>query len=80
MTVLRAGDLYSRVLERYKVEGASIHRVRWLVLIEVTSTSLLVSPAYAAGFMEEEVRRSWDEYHSKRADKTMLDLVPPTDF
>lgn len=79
-TVLRGGDLYSQVLERYKAEGANINRVRWLVLIEVTSTSPLVSPAYAAGFTEEEVRRLWEEYHAKRADKTVLDLIPPTDF
>jgi uncharacterized protein len=79
-TVLNGGDLFSQVLGRYKAEGADISRVRWAVLIDVTSASPLVSPAYAAGLTEEDVRRLWEEYYAKSTQKIVLDLVPPNDF
>jgi predicted pyridoxine 5'-phosphate oxidase superfamily flavin-nucleotide-binding protein len=79
-TVYHAGPLYFQALERYKVDGADIRRVRAIVLIEVQHAAPLVSPVYGAGFSEAEVRQLWDEYHKKRADKTVLDLKPPSDF
>jgi predicted pyridoxine 5'-phosphate oxidase superfamily flavin-nucleotide-binding protein len=79
-TVYHAGPLYFQALDRYKAEGADIRRVRAVVLIEVLHAAPLVSPAYGAGFPEEEVRRLWEEYYSKRADKTVVDLTPPSDF
>lgn len=79
-TVINEGNLFSQVLERYKAEGADIRRVRWVVLIDVTSASPLTSPIYAAGFTEEEVRGLWEEYHAKCTQKTVLDLVPPIEF
>jgi uncharacterized protein len=79
-TALRGGDLYSQVLDRYKAEGADISRVRWVVLIDVTGTSPLVSPVYSAGLTEEDVRRLWEEYYAKGTQKAVLDLIPPTDF
>jgi predicted pyridoxine 5'-phosphate oxidase superfamily flavin-nucleotide-binding protein len=79
-TVFHAGPLYFQALDRYKAEGADIRRIRAVVLIEVLHATPLVSPAYAAGFGEDEVRRLWEEYYSKAADKTVLDLTPPCDF
>jgi uncharacterized protein len=79
-SVLHAGDLYFKVLEHYKAEGADVRRVRAIVMIEVTAAQALVSPAYADGFSEEEVRRLWEEFHAKASEKTVLDLTPPTDF
>jgi hypothetical protein len=32
------------------------------------------------GLTEDEVRRLWEEYHSKSIEKTVLDLIPPNDF
>lgn len=78
--VLHGGELYFKVLEHYKSEGADIRRVRAVVLIEVTHASPLVSPAYKDGFTEEEVRRLWEEYHARLEKKTVLDLTPPNDF
>ncbi|HXW67311.1 MAG TPA: pyridoxamine 5'-phosphate oxidase family protein [Thermoplasmata archaeon] len=79
-TVLHAGDLYFKVLERYKAEGADVRRVRSVVVIEVARASPLVSPAYTEGFGEDEIRRLWEEYRAKSDKKTVLDLTPPTDF
>src|SRR5271169_2663548 len=72
--VLHAGDVYWKVLELYKAEGADIRRVRAVVLIEVTAVSPLVSPVYGLGLTEEEVRGLWEEYHTKSSDRTVLDL------
>jgi uncharacterized protein len=79
-SVLHAGDQYFKVLEKYKSEGCDVRRVRSVVIVQVTQAMPLVSPAYAEGFSEEEVRRLWEEYHAKSEDKTVLDLTPPTDF
>ncbi|HTT25980.1 MAG TPA: pyridoxamine 5'-phosphate oxidase family protein [Thermoplasmata archaeon] len=78
--VLHTGAIYWKVLERYKAEGADIRRIRAVVLIEVAQASALVSPVYAAGFSEDEVGRLWEEFHTRRAQKTVLDLTPPSDF
>jgi uncharacterized protein len=78
--VLHAGDLYFKVLAEYKAEGADIRRVRSIVVVRVTNATPLTSPAYAAGFREEEVRRLWEEYYRKATDRTVIDLVPPNDF
>jgi uncharacterized protein len=79
-SVLKDGDLYRRVLERYKEEGADVSRVRWAIVIEVTTASEMVSPIYSAGFTEEEVRSLWEDYHARGARKAVVDLVPPNDF
>jgi len=79
-TVLHAGDLYWKVLERYKAEGADIRRVRSVVVVEVAHAAPLVSPVYGLGLSEDEVRRLWEEYHTKSLQKTVLDLTPPNDF
>jgi predicted pyridoxine 5'-phosphate oxidase superfamily flavin-nucleotide-binding protein len=79
-TVFHAGALYFQALDRFKREGADVRRVRAIVLIEVLHAAPLVSPAYASGFTEEEVRRLWEEYYAKASEKTVLDLTPPNDF
>ena len=56
-TVLRSGDIYWKVVEHYKSEGADIRRVRAIVLIEVTAVAPVVSPVYLTGLSEVEVRR-----------------------
>ena len=79
-TVTHAGPLYFQALDRYKAEGSDIRRVRAVVLIEVVHAAPLVSPAYAAGFKEDEVRRLWQEYYMPDSKKMVADLVPPRDF
>lgn len=79
-TVTRSGDLYWKIVEMYKAEGADVRRIRAIVVIDVLSASPLVSPVYLTGLTEEEVRRLWEEFHSKQQDRTIMDLVPPQDF
>jgi len=79
-TVLHGGELYFKVLEHYKEEGADIRRIRAVVVIEVARAAALVSPCYIEGFGEDEVRRLWEEYHARLEKKTVLDLTPPSDF
>ncbi len=79
-SVLHTGAVYWKVLEHYKSEGADIRRIRAVVLIEVTQASPLVSPVYAAGFTEDEVGSLWQEFHTRKSQKTVLDLTPPSDF
>jgi uncharacterized protein len=78
--VLRSGDVYWKVLEVYKSEGADIRRVRTVVMVQVTHAAPLVSPVYTLNLSEDEVRRLWEEYHVKSIQKTVLDLIPPSDF
>lgn len=78
--VLRAGDLYWKILDRYKAEGADIRRVRAIVLVDVQAAAPVVSPCYLTGLSEEEVRALWTEWHRKAKDKTVVDLIPPNDF
>jgi predicted pyridoxine 5'-phosphate oxidase superfamily flavin-nucleotide-binding protein len=79
-TVLHAGVTYWKVLEMYREEGADVRRIRAVVLIEVESAGPLLSPVYAAGLSEDEVRALWQEYHSKFRQRTVIDLIPPRDF
>jgi uncharacterized protein len=79
-TILRSGDLYWKILELYKTEGADIRRVRAIALIEVTHAASLVSPVYLTGLSDQEVARLWEEFHSKSKNKVVLDLIPPSDF
>jgi uncharacterized protein len=79
-TVLRSGDVYWKVVEHYKSEGADIRRVRAIALIEVTGAAALISPAYTTGLTEQEIARIWEEFRSKSKDKMVVDLIPPNDF
>ena len=78
--VLRTGELYWKIIEHYKAEGADIRRVRAIVVIEVSAASAVVSPCYLTGLTEEEVRAIWTEWHRKSDQKMVVDLVPPNDF
>jgi uncharacterized protein len=78
--VFHAGEVYFKILDEYKAEGADIRRVRSIVLVRVTNATPLTSPAYSLGFREEEVRRLWEEFYRKEKDRTVTDLTPPTDF
>ncbi len=79
-TVLHGGELYFKVLDHYKKEGADIRRIRSIVMVEVTQALPLVSPAYSQGFSDAEVRRLWEEFYNRPEKKTVLDLTPPSDF
>jgi uncharacterized protein len=78
--VLRTGDIYWKVLEHYKGEGADIRRVRAIVVIDVQTAAPVVSPCYLTGLTEDEVRAIWAEWHRKSDQKMVVDLVPPNDF
>jgi uncharacterized protein len=78
--VMRSGGDYWKALERYKREGADIRRVRAVVFVTVEQAAPLVSPAYLLGLSEPEIRRLWEEYHVKSREKTVTDLIPPSDF
>jgi uncharacterized protein len=78
--VLRSGELYWKILEHYKVEGADVRRVRAIVVIQVSAASAVVSPCYLTGLSEDEVRALWTEWHRSSDKKTVTDLIPPNDF
>lgn len=78
--ILRSGGDYWKAIEHYKTEGADIRRVRAIVIIQVDHAAPLVSPVYLTGLNEPEVRRLWEEFHSKSQNKMVVDLIPPSDF
>lgn len=78
-TILHTGVTYWKVLEMYRDEGSDIRRIRSVVRIRVDATAPLVSPIYASQFQEDEVGALWEEYHTKRRLRTVLDLVPLRD-
>lgn len=78
--VVHTGTEYWKVLEMYRDEGADVRRIRSVVLIGVEHAAPLVSPVYAIGLDEEEVRELWREYYVKGRSRTIVDLVPPRDF
>ena len=79
-SVLHAGVTYWKVLEMYRDEGADVRRIRSVVLIQVEAAAPLVSPVYAQGIPEEDVRALWEEYYAKARRRTVVDLIPPRDF
>jgi len=78
--ILHTGTEYWKILELYHAEGADVRRVRSVVLVDVEVALPLVSPIYAFGIPEEDVRALWEEYHTKRKARTVVDLIPPRDF
>jgi predicted pyridoxine 5'-phosphate oxidase superfamily flavin-nucleotide-binding protein len=79
-TIERTGDKYWKALEIYKTEGGDVRRIRAIVFIRVTVVIPLLSPVYLLGLTEQEVSRLWVEFHSTSAQKTVSDLIPPSDF
>ena len=78
--VLHTGTEYWKVLEMYRDEGADVRRIRAVVLIGVEQALPMVSPVYATGLEEDEVRELWREYYAKGRSRTIVDLIPPRDF
>jgi predicted pyridoxine 5'-phosphate oxidase superfamily flavin-nucleotide-binding protein len=78
--ILRTGELYWKVVEHYKAEGADIRRVRAIVVIEVSAATAVVSPCYLTGLSEDEVRAIWAEWNKRSDRKMVADLIPPNDF
>ncbi len=78
--ILHAGTAYWNVLQMYRDEGADIRRVRSVVVIRIEHAAPVVSPIYQQGMVEEDIRALWEEYHVKRRERTIIDLVPPRDF
>ena len=78
--ILHSGTSYWKVLEMYRDEGADVRRIRSVVVVHVEKVVALISPIYSTQLEEEEVRAMWEEYYSKRRQKTILDLIPPRDF
>ncbi|MGI0129020.1 MAG: hypothetical protein ACREDE_02495 [Thermoplasmata archaeon] len=78
--VLRSGNDDWKAIGQYEAEGADIRRNRAIVPIEVTDVYALSSPVDSLGLEEDDVRRSWEEFHVKRRQKVVLGLVPPNDF
>lgn len=69
--LVEGGPLFERVISWYGTTQAGIERdlagrVRTIVLIRVESASALVSPVYASGKTEEEVRAWWQDYWRER--------------
>jgi predicted pyridoxine 5'-phosphate oxidase superfamily flavin-nucleotide-binding protein len=79
-SVLRSGDEYWKILDAYKKEGADVRRIRTVVMVQVTQAAPLISPVYTLNLSEDEVRRLWEEYHMKSTQRTIVDLIPPSDF
>jgi predicted pyridoxine 5'-phosphate oxidase superfamily flavin-nucleotide-binding protein len=79
-TVLHSGTNYWKVLELYRDEGADVRRIRSVVMVEVEEASSLVSPIYAGGASEDDIRPLWEEYYSSTRKRTVLDQDPPRDF
>jgi|SRR5438046_7302565 len=66
------GPIFDEVIAWYGTADAGIQRdlaatVQTIVLIRVESASALVSPVYASGKSEEEVRAWWESYWQQRA-------------
>ena len=79
-TVLHSGTNYWKVLELYRDEGADVRRIRSVVMVEVEEASSLISPIYAGGASEDDIRPLWEEYYSSTRKRTVLDQDPPRDF
>jgi predicted pyridoxine 5'-phosphate oxidase superfamily flavin-nucleotide-binding protein len=61
--VLTEGPLFEEILAAYRRRGTT-STIRQIVLVRVERAVALVSPAYATGVAEVEVRRRWAAYYS----------------
>ena len=61
--VLTEGALFEEVLAAYRRQGTT-SAIRQIVLVRVERAVALVSPVYATGATEDEVRRRWAAYYS----------------
>jgi hypothetical protein len=59
------GETYGRGLEVLRQRGYGTETVRHIVLVTVERALPLLSPVYASGAAEEDVRARWREYYSE---------------
>ena len=78
--ILRSPHPHARIRAIDTSRARKLPGVRAVVTVEVTSVQPLVSPVYGLGLTEDEVRRLWEEYHVKSIQRTVTDLIPPSDF
>ena len=74
--VLADGPVFDAVIARYAADrdlADYAGRARHVVLVDVSSAAFLVSPAYAAGHTEDELRASWLSYWRSLEDRRAND-------
>lgn len=66
-TVYTSGEMFDRGLHLLRAGGSSAtrDRIRSIVVIDVTSADVLVSPAYDDGTPEDAIRRQWIGYYTE---------------
>jgi uncharacterized protein len=62
-TVHTAGPLFDRAVAFYRRRGTT-SPIKTIVLVEVKQARPLVSPVYARGLSEEEVRANWEAHYA----------------
>ena len=60
--VLTEGSLFEEIVAAYRSRG-STSAIRQIVLVRVERAVALVSPVYATGVPEEEIRRRWTAHY-----------------
>ena len=61
-----SGEMFDRGLHLLPAGGSSAtRRMRSIVVIDVTSADVLVSPAYDDGTPEDAIRRQWIGYYTE---------------
>jgi len=63
-TVYDRGPRFDELVAFYRKRG-STSVIRSVVLIEVESAAMLISPAYDTGLTEAEVRARWEAHHEE---------------
>ena len=66
-TEYTSGEMFDRGLHLLRPGGSSVtrDRIRSIVVIDVTSADVLVSPAYDDGTPEDAIRRQWIGYYTE---------------
>jgi len=81
--VLTDGTRHADILEHYRRRGTDVSRVQAVVVVRIDSAAPVVSPAYDAGAVEEDVVRRWRDHHLALADGRLTgapardDSAPP---
>jgi uncharacterized protein len=63
--IVTQGDELTALIAWYRQQGSS-SKIRAVVIVEVTRTAPLISPAYDGGATEEEVSQRWETYYRSR--------------
>jgi hypothetical protein len=64
--VLENGQEFEEAKSFYRTKENVTSAIRHIVKIKVESVAPLISPVYASGISEEEVRRRWQDYWKAR--------------